>query len=1120
MVEAATNFEKAGYTDEQSKNLAVIASRLQNVADESLTAGEATDFLVSQMQAFNITAEDSEHIADAINEVAANYAVTTGDLMRSLPKTSAALAVGNNTMEETIGLLTGITEVTRNSSRAARGLVSVQSRLNQITDEESSTGKKLTAWYKEHNIAIYDQEGQLRSLYDILSDLAPQWESLTTNEKDYYLNIQAGANQSVNLAAALSNFNHVAEATETAMDSAGSAIRQNGVYMESLEAHLNGVKGAWQDFSNSVIDSDLVKVLLDLAKNVLAVLNTNIGTSVTQFGLLFAVFLGSGVIAIQVIKNLAASFGIATTSIIGFKAAVLPIAGILAALITGGIVFHKATENSRKSIEDLNSEIDANKEKLKSYHDRLDEINAMVWSDRTPEIEAERQELEKSIKKLDNYNDKLTRIAENKAWGIINYNQTLIGGEGKRVTTRQDELIDKARQLTYILNKYHTLTEEQLKDYQNVTTELGGIANAMEEVNYQGDDMPKVTSAVNDLTQAYSDADEYSKNLADAVSITDEQLKNLSATELQERGILEKTTDGWVLHTNAIQDAATTATNSVSAFVSADGRIYQANKDMVDGCLANLEALISAQEAIIGAFYAQSGPWDFKSAEYKKYMQAVETNRGLQRAKTTITQARAKSQKLGYAPSPSGTGGGGGGGSSGKSSRSRSTRDKNKTPTDQALEDFKAAYKELQHQHNMGVIEDAEYYKKLQENVDKYKNSKGATLSEMYQYEEEIYKGEKQLSENHQKDLEDEQKKQKENLEAVIAYAQSFAQEQQDAIDKQLDSIKDQIDAINKEYDEQIKKLEKTNSELNEQLKLEQLLENLASAKAKRGLVYKDGQFQYVEDADAISSAQSELDEYNREQLLNDEKELIEEQRKDALKSLEDKQKALEDEKKQWQEYSDGWSKLSSDYTQSQNALIAQQKYGIDLEKENWNERLSNLKSFTSEYIDTLNKIDSANNKSTGSKATPTSGSGTGYHFSDKGGSGGWTEAEMSEGFSKSKSSSSSSRTSSGVALGLSIAKSVASRLVGGKKHANGTYNAPGGLSLVGENGPELRVLNPGDGIIPSDITRNLMNIGANTMSSGSTFYFGDISLPGVTNAQEFVNGIKRLAYQRAYKRV
>ena len=69
MVDAATSFKKAGYSEEDSAQLALVASLYQNIADEALTAGESADFIISQMKAFNLTAADSEHIVNAVNDV-------------------------------------------------------------------------------------------------------------------------------------------------------------------------------------------------------------------------------------------------------------------------------------------------------------------------------------------------------------------------------------------------------------------------------------------------------------------------------------------------------------------------------------------------------------------------------------------------------------------------------------------------------------------------------------------------------------------------------------------------------------------------------------------------------------------------------------------------------------------------------------------------------------------------------------------------------------------------------------------------------------------------------------------------------------------------------------------
>lgn len=121
MVEAASNFRKAGFNDQDSAQLALVAAKLQNVADNELSAADATNFLVSQMTAFGFSAENAEYIIDAVNEVSNNFAVSSTDLTKTLPLVSAALAVGNNEFEEMIGLMTGAVEITRNSSRAARG---------------------------------------------------------------------------------------------------------------------------------------------------------------------------------------------------------------------------------------------------------------------------------------------------------------------------------------------------------------------------------------------------------------------------------------------------------------------------------------------------------------------------------------------------------------------------------------------------------------------------------------------------------------------------------------------------------------------------------------------------------------------------------------------------------------------------------------------------------------------------------------------------------------------------------------------------------------------------------------------------------------------------------------
>lgn len=429
MVDAATIFRKNSFNDEDSANLAKVAVMFTNVADEEISAAESADFIISQMKAFGIEAENATHIIDSINAVSNNYAVSSGDLANSIGNMSAALAVGNNSFEQSLALLTAGTEVTRNANKVSRGLVSVQSRLNQTVDESSDVGQKLTDWYEEHNIAIKDQDGQLRSLYDVLKDVAGIWPTLTKNEQAYYLNQQAGSNQSQNLAAILSNFETAIKATDTALESSGSATQENARYMESLNASVQQLKATFQDFANNVISKELVQNALKLLNGILELLNTNLGTTITQVGLLAGVLTGVISIGSTITSKLigmiggASAFSAAATSATAATTGLAsslklaaakagPYAAAAAIVLTLGYKLFKWWKDSRETLENVNEKLDDNTNQLDANKQKLQELYQTPWYDRTPEISEEIAALEKENKELQDQIDKLKERKE------------------------------------------------------------------------------------------------------------------------------------------------------------------------------------------------------------------------------------------------------------------------------------------------------------------------------------------------------------------------------------------------------------------------------------------------------------------------------------------------------------------------------------------------------------------------------------------------------------------------------------------------------------------------------------------------------------------------------------
>lgn len=309
--------------------------------------------------------------------------------------------------------MTATTEITRNSSSAALGLVAIQSRLNQTLDASSSTGKKLTAWYGEHGIALKGQDGQLRSLYDVLTDVSKQWGNLTDDEKRYFAQTQAGTNRQKELLALMGNFDTAAKATATALDSAGSAAKENDSAMESLDGKIRLLKSTFEDFANNVITSQFLGSIIDAGTALLDFANGKVGTTITQMVLfggaitgvvgIIGTFISAVAGAAQTFKALSAGKAAVSALANAKWTAIAIMAGLVAAAIIGIVEAIKKwqeselPENQLKSYKEHVDAANEYSEKIEEAEKRLEKLNAIPFMDRTDAQQAEIDKLEALI---------------------------------------------------------------------------------------------------------------------------------------------------------------------------------------------------------------------------------------------------------------------------------------------------------------------------------------------------------------------------------------------------------------------------------------------------------------------------------------------------------------------------------------------------------------------------------------------------------------------------------------------------------------------------------------------------------------------------------------------------
>ena len=148
---------------------------------------QATDGLVSIIKAYDLDVEDSlDGIISKVNEVGNKFAVSNGDIVEAMTRSSAAMAAANNTFEETVALATAAIEITRDAATVGNGLKTLSMRIrgyDEETEEYSADVSELTgtiadltkvASNNNRGISLFeaDDPETYRSTYDILSDIA------------------------------------------------------------------------------------------------------------------------------------------------------------------------------------------------------------------------------------------------------------------------------------------------------------------------------------------------------------------------------------------------------------------------------------------------------------------------------------------------------------------------------------------------------------------------------------------------------------------------------------------------------------------------------------------------------------------------------------------------------------------------------------------------------------------------------------------------------------------------------------------------------------------------------------------------------------------------------------
>lgn len=272
--EIAQNFARTGMNWNETIKATEAALLALNVAE--LDATQASDGMIAIMQQFGYEASNLTVIIDILNKTADNYAVTTDKLLTALQRTGSSAKNANLSLQETVGIVTALSEATgrsgENLGTAVNSLIQFSTKSSAldtfaklsdnmatlVEDFRHGKGTVLDIWQglsaeiknasgsNESILSGLFGDDDWRNLNEELQDALGEnfakvteiYDTASTFRKNYFI-------------ALLNNMDTVEKAIGTASDAAGYSQKENEKYLNTYTAKVNQLNAEWEKLANN-----------------------------------------------------------------------------------------------------------------------------------------------------------------------------------------------------------------------------------------------------------------------------------------------------------------------------------------------------------------------------------------------------------------------------------------------------------------------------------------------------------------------------------------------------------------------------------------------------------------------------------------------------------------------------------------------------------------------------------------------------------------------------------------------------------------------------------------------------------------------------------------------------
>lgn len=149
----------------------------------------------------------------------------------------------------------------------------------------------------KYNVSLMNVNGEYRSTYDIMADIAKQWEYMTSGEQAALATVLSGTRQQAIFYSIIEQFREASGSMDAMAGSAGALQGAYDEFMQSTTAHINQFKASAQGLASNLFTREDMNAFVDLGTILVNIVNS-LANVIKMFGGLRTVLPIAGLVAV------------------------------------------------------------------------------------------------------------------------------------------------------------------------------------------------------------------------------------------------------------------------------------------------------------------------------------------------------------------------------------------------------------------------------------------------------------------------------------------------------------------------------------------------------------------------------------------------------------------------------------------------------------------------------------------------------------------------------------------------------------------------------------------------------------------------------------------------------